>query len=240
MDVWSFVYRCIQQATTHNPALCLCPWCWSIQHCYPVSPTTVPVSHHGVGTVNTLQVNDEFQSSLSGRCWMDALELALKCSSLLKRTMIREGKEDMSTVATGGEHSINFYSLLRAHNMHGFQWVWKFKPVLIVQLGRLPCKLPQPSTHLPPGSMTVTIWKTRTCTQISQTGRGSRTTRSQTQKAWRRARRATATRQSVRTTRTLTWILTNIFEKLRTWNSPMRNWERWEIRSTVTLTEAFI
>uniref|UniRef100_A0AAQ4R798 Oxysterol-binding protein n=1 Tax=Gasterosteus aculeatus aculeatus TaxID=481459 RepID=A0AAQ4R798_GASAC len=44
--------------------------------------------------------------------------LALKCSSLLKRTMIREGKEDMSTVATGGEHSINFYSLLRAHNIH--------------------------------------------------------------------------------------------------------------------------
>ncbi|XP_069569244.1 oxysterol-binding protein-related protein 8 isoform X1 [Brachyistius frenatus] len=61
-------------------------------------------------------------SESDGRCWMDALELALKCSSLLKRTMIREGKEDMSTVATGGEHSINFYSLLRAHNMHGFQF----------------------------------------------------------------------------------------------------------------------
>ncbi|KAK7878145.1 hypothetical protein WMY93_031226 [Mugilogobius chulae] len=55
-------------------------------------------------------------SESDGRCWMDALELALKCSSLLKRTMIREGKEDQ-TVATGGEHSINFYSLLRAHNM---------------------------------------------------------------------------------------------------------------------------
>uniref|UniRef100_A0A665VM95 Oxysterol-binding protein n=1 Tax=Echeneis naucrates TaxID=173247 RepID=A0A665VM95_ECHNA len=53
-------------------------------------------------------------SESDGRCWMDALELALKCSSLLKRTMIREGKEDMSTSATGGEHSINFYSLLRA------------------------------------------------------------------------------------------------------------------------------
>uniref|UniRef100_A0A8D0CUQ0 Oxysterol-binding protein n=1 Tax=Sander lucioperca TaxID=283035 RepID=A0A8D0CUQ0_SANLU len=38
-------------------------------------------------------------SESDGRCWMDALELALKCSSLLKRTMIREGKEDMSTVA---------------------------------------------------------------------------------------------------------------------------------------------
>uniref|UniRef100_A0A8C4DYX5 Oxysterol-binding protein n=1 Tax=Dicentrarchus labrax TaxID=13489 RepID=A0A8C4DYX5_DICLA len=57
-------------------------------------------------------------SESDGRCWMDALELALKCSSLLKRTMIREGKEDMSTVGTGGEHSINFYSLLRAHNIH--------------------------------------------------------------------------------------------------------------------------
>lgn len=57
----------------------------------------------------------------SGRCWMDALELALKCSSLLKRTMIREGKEDASAAAASGEHSINFYSLLRAHNIHGFQ-----------------------------------------------------------------------------------------------------------------------
>uniref|UniRef100_A0A3B4A5I9 Oxysterol-binding protein n=1 Tax=Periophthalmus magnuspinnatus TaxID=409849 RepID=A0A3B4A5I9_9GOBI len=35
-------------------------------------------------------------SHLWSRCWMDALELALKCSSLLKRTMIREGKEDYS------------------------------------------------------------------------------------------------------------------------------------------------
>ncbi|MCI4388637.1 hypothetical protein PGIGA_G00088280 [Pangasianodon gigas] len=47
------------------------------------------------------------------RCWMDALELALKCSSLLKRTMIREGKEETT------EHThINFYSLLRSHNLH--------------------------------------------------------------------------------------------------------------------------
>uniref|UniRef100_A0A3B5ML97 Oxysterol-binding protein n=1 Tax=Xiphophorus couchianus TaxID=32473 RepID=A0A3B5ML97_9TELE len=61
-------------------------------------------------------------SESDGRCWMDALELALKCSSLLKRTMIREGKEDISTVSAGGEHSINFYSLLRAHNMQGFQF----------------------------------------------------------------------------------------------------------------------
>ncbi|KAM9771857.1 oxysterol-binding protein-related protein 8 isoform X2 [Syngnathus typhle] len=61
-------------------------------------------------------------SESDGRCWMDALELALKCSSLLKRTMIREGKEDISTLASGGEHSLNFYSLLRAHNIHGFQF----------------------------------------------------------------------------------------------------------------------
>ncbi|XP_063073232.1 oxysterol-binding protein-related protein 8 isoform X4 [Engraulis encrasicolus] len=59
-------------------------------------------------------------SESDGRCWMDALELALKCSSLLKRTMIREGKEEMGTAT---EHShINFYSLLRAHNMQGFQF----------------------------------------------------------------------------------------------------------------------
>ncbi|KAM8882783.1 oxysterol-binding protein-related protein 8 isoform 4-T7 [Synchiropus picturatus] len=61
-------------------------------------------------------------SESDGRCWMDALELALKCSSLLKRTMIREGKDDASTVTSGGEHSLNFYSLLRAHNIHGFQF----------------------------------------------------------------------------------------------------------------------
>uniref|UniRef100_A0AAY4D3Q7 Oxysterol-binding protein n=1 Tax=Denticeps clupeoides TaxID=299321 RepID=A0AAY4D3Q7_9TELE len=59
-------------------------------------------------------------SESDGRCWMDALELALKCSSLLKRTMIREGKEDLGP---SSEHSqINFYSLLRAHNMQGFQF----------------------------------------------------------------------------------------------------------------------
>ncbi|XP_016094284.1 oxysterol-binding protein-related protein 8-like isoform X3 [Sinocyclocheilus grahami] len=59
-------------------------------------------------------------SESDGRCWMDALELALKCSSLLKRTMIREGKEEPAQTA---EHShINFYSLLRAHNMQGFQF----------------------------------------------------------------------------------------------------------------------
>ena len=52
---------------------------------------------------------------------MDALELALKCSGLLKRTMVRDGKEELGAMATGGETSINFYSLLRAHNMQGFQ-----------------------------------------------------------------------------------------------------------------------
>ncbi|KAJ8405324.1 hypothetical protein AAFF_G00323150 [Aldrovandia affinis] len=55
-------------------------------------------------------------SESDGRCWMDALELALKCSGLLKRTMIREGKEELGLEA----HShVNFYSLLRANNLHG-------------------------------------------------------------------------------------------------------------------------
>ncbi|KAG5846125.1 oxysterol-binding protein-related protein 8 isoform X3 [Anguilla anguilla] len=55
-------------------------------------------------------------SESDGRCWMDALELALKCSGLLKRTMIREGKEEL-----GAEpHShVNFYSLIRANNLQG-------------------------------------------------------------------------------------------------------------------------
>ncbi|XP_075065668.1 oxysterol-binding protein-related protein 8 isoform X2 [Mixophyes fleayi] len=53
-------------------------------------------------------------SESDGRCWMDALELALKCSSLLKRTMIREGKEHDYNSA--GENS--FYGLLRANNLH--------------------------------------------------------------------------------------------------------------------------
>uniref|UniRef100_A0A8C2B6H8 Oxysterol-binding protein n=1 Tax=Cyprinus carpio TaxID=7962 RepID=A0A8C2B6H8_CYPCA len=58
-------------------------------------------------------------SESDGRCWMDALELALKCSSLLKRTMIREGREETTQTA---EHShINFYSLLRAHNIDQFK-----------------------------------------------------------------------------------------------------------------------
>ncbi|KAL0963135.1 hypothetical protein UPYG_G00350180 [Umbra pygmaea] len=60
-------------------------------------------------------------SESDGRCWMDALELALKCSSLLKRTMIREGKEDLTTMS-GETSQITFYSLLRVHNMQGFQF----------------------------------------------------------------------------------------------------------------------
>lgn len=45
---------------------------------------------------------------------MDALELALKCSSLLKRTMIREGKEHDSADTT----HVSLYGLLRANNLH--------------------------------------------------------------------------------------------------------------------------
>uniref|UniRef100_A0AAY5EL65 Oxysterol-binding protein n=1 Tax=Electrophorus electricus TaxID=8005 RepID=A0AAY5EL65_ELEEL len=55
-------------------------------------------------------------SESDGRCWMDALELALKCSSLLKRTMMREGKEEAG--ASAENTHIQLYSLLRAHNLH--------------------------------------------------------------------------------------------------------------------------
>ncbi|XP_069485481.1 oxysterol-binding protein-related protein 8 isoform X4 [Ambystoma mexicanum] len=56
-------------------------------------------------------------SESDGRCWMDALELALKCSSLLKRTMIREGKEhDLNS--SGENTQVAFYGLLRANNLH--------------------------------------------------------------------------------------------------------------------------
>ncbi|XP_027742602.1 oxysterol-binding protein-related protein 8 isoform X2 [Empidonax traillii] len=56
-------------------------------------------------------------SESDGRCWMDALELALKCSSLLKRTMIREGKEHDLNSSADSSH-VSFYGLLRANNMH--------------------------------------------------------------------------------------------------------------------------
>src|SRR6218665_1244858 len=36
----------------------------------------------------------------TGKCWMDALELALRCSSLLIRTMAKEVKEDASAEAS--------------------------------------------------------------------------------------------------------------------------------------------
>lgn len=52
-----------------------------------------------------------------GRCWMDALELALKCSSLLKRTMIREGKEHELNSSSDVAH-VSLYGLLRANNVH--------------------------------------------------------------------------------------------------------------------------
>nr|XP_033807061.1 oxysterol-binding protein-related protein 8 isoform X2 [Geotrypetes seraphini] len=56
-------------------------------------------------------------SESDGRCWMDALELALKCSSLLKRTMIREGKEqDQSGSAENTQ--VTLYGLLRTNNLH--------------------------------------------------------------------------------------------------------------------------
>lgn len=56
-------------------------------------------------------------SESDGRCWMDALELALKCSSLLKRTMIREGKEHDLSISSDSTH-VTLYGLLRANNLH--------------------------------------------------------------------------------------------------------------------------
>nr|XP_021518030.1 oxysterol-binding protein-related protein 8 [Meriones unguiculatus] len=56
-------------------------------------------------------------SESDGRCWMDALELALKCSSLLKRTMIREGKEHDLSISSDNTH-VTLYGLLRANNLH--------------------------------------------------------------------------------------------------------------------------
>ncbi|KFZ62702.1 Oxysterol-binding protein-related protein 8 [Antrostomus carolinensis] len=56
-------------------------------------------------------------SESDGRCWMDALELALKCSSLLKRTMIREGKEHDLNSSADNTH-VSLYGLLRANNLH--------------------------------------------------------------------------------------------------------------------------
>uniref|UniRef100_H2RR95 Oxysterol-binding protein n=1 Tax=Takifugu rubripes TaxID=31033 RepID=H2RR95_TAKRU len=55
-------------------------------------------------------------SESDGRCWMDALELALKCSSLLKRTMIREGKEDLDPNPSSSSlhcgHQVPFHNLI--------------------------------------------------------------------------------------------------------------------------------
>ncbi|XP_073183825.1 oxysterol-binding protein-related protein 8 isoform X5 [Lepidochelys kempii] len=56
-------------------------------------------------------------SESDGRCWMDALELALKCSGLLKRTMIREGKEHDLNSSAESTH-VSLYGLLRANNLH--------------------------------------------------------------------------------------------------------------------------
>ncbi|XP_012503812.1 PREDICTED: oxysterol-binding protein-related protein 8 [Propithecus coquereli] len=59
----------------------------------------------------------EKNGMFKGRCWMDALELALKCSSLLKRTMIREGKEHDLSISSDSTH-VTLYGLLRANNLH--------------------------------------------------------------------------------------------------------------------------
>ncbi|XP_007893540.1 oxysterol-binding protein-related protein 8 isoform X4 [Callorhinchus milii] len=53
-------------------------------------------------------------SESDGRCWMDALELALKCSGLLKRTMMREGKELDLNASLENSH-VALFGLLRAN-----------------------------------------------------------------------------------------------------------------------------
>lgn len=87
------------------------------------------------------------------------------------------------------------------------------------------CKCEKPPFLLS-GSTTVTISKTPTCTRTSRTGRASRTTRNPIRRGWRRARRVTVTRQSDRTTPTLTWIPMNTCGRLRTWSNLTRSWGR--------------
>ena len=54
---------------------------------------------------------------VSGKCWMDALELALRCSSLLMRTMTKDAGPGVSTtdptIEEEEEDSATFLSPLR-------------------------------------------------------------------------------------------------------------------------------
>lgn len=52
-------------------------------------------------------------SESDGRCWMDALELALRCSSLLKRAVVKDGKEAELNNSVDGGH-MGLLQLLRA------------------------------------------------------------------------------------------------------------------------------
>uniref|UniRef100_A0A8C6V5B3 Oxysterol-binding protein n=1 Tax=Neogobius melanostomus TaxID=47308 RepID=A0A8C6V5B3_9GOBI len=58
-------------------------------------------------------------SESDGRCWMDALELALKCSGLLKRTMIQYSREH-SLLANKGKCQYRPRSDRKAAGFHGF------------------------------------------------------------------------------------------------------------------------
>ncbi|XP_067849834.1 oxysterol-binding protein-related protein 5 isoform X2 [Heptranchias perlo] len=51
-------------------------------------------------------------SESNGRCWMDALELALRCSSLLKRSTVKDGKDGDLNYSMDTTHP-GLYSLLR-------------------------------------------------------------------------------------------------------------------------------
>lgn len=48
-----------------------------------------------------------------GKCWMDALELALHCSSLLMRTMTKELRDVNSESPNASQNSASFVSTLR-------------------------------------------------------------------------------------------------------------------------------
>lgn len=52
-----------------------------------------------------------------GRCWMDVLELVLKCFSFFKRIMVREGKEYDLSIFLDSIY-VTLYGLLRVNNFY--------------------------------------------------------------------------------------------------------------------------
>ena len=52
-------------------------------------------------------INDSIttDNTITGRCWIDALEMALHCSGLLIRSMTKEAKEGMANDTTPPSHA---------------------------------------------------------------------------------------------------------------------------------------